>query len=331
MYTFNKLTLNLVKISLRLASSWIIVNIYKFLANLFNNLMSKIKKYRSIKSLAARYQFLVIDIWGVLHDGGTTAFPEAIELLKWLSGHESIITILMSNSPRTKDEVERSLQAVGIKREYYNHLHTSGQEVLNQLKERRHPFLKNLGKRGYVIGKSNIHTQAGDEDVVDFLTADYLLATRVPNDDLSSAIPMLNKALSAKIPMICANPDEHVPTTFGVKQCPGVMYKYYKEKKGAAIAFGKPFPDIYKRIFFTLRNKYSNFNSERTLVIGDGLFTDILGANEHDVDSVLITDGIHKDKFEDISKMPAEMNKSQFHVLSGQAKAAPNFICERFE
>ena len=35
---------------------------------------------------------------------------------------------------------------------------------------------------------------------------------------------------------------------------------------------------------------------ERILVIGDGMFTDILGARRENLDSILITSGIHRDR-----------------------------------
>ena len=57
---------------------------------------------------------------------------------------------------------------------------------------------------------------------------------------------------------------------------------------GKVFYFGKPYPEIYN--FFIKKN-------ETILVIGDNIRTDIRGANNMKFDSLLVTDGIHKDEF----------------------------------
>ena len=59
---------------------------------------------------------------------------------------------------------------------------------------------------------------------------------------------------------------------------------------GNVIIKGKPDVSIYAET----TNKI-NLEKERTLAIGDSLFHDIQGANNFEIDSILVKSGIHKD------------------------------------
>ena len=66
------------------------------------------------------------------------------------------------------------------------------------------------------------------------------------------------------------------------------MAEIFKELGGKVIYFGKPYPEIYN---FCIKK------NEKILVIGDNIRTDIKGANNMKLDSLLITAGIHKKDF----------------------------------
>ena len=64
--------------------------------------------------------------------------------------------------------------------------------------------------------------------------------------------------------------------------------------------FGKPFNQIYELAKLEIENLTNkNFNKESILAIGDNLKTDICGAQNYNVDSLLILNGIYKDFFRD--------------------------------
>ena len=77
---------------------------------------------------------------------------------------------------------------------------------------------------------------------------------------------------------------------------------------GEVIYFGKPFPEVY--------NQAINKKKKKILSIGDNLNTDIKGANLLNYDSLLISNGVHKD----------EIKKKGTDVVSKKYEVIVNFI-----
>ena len=48
---------------------------------------------------------------------------------------------------------------------------------------------------------------------------------------------------------------------------------------------------------------------EKVLAIGDNLRTDIKGANNLNIDCIFISDGVHRDEFQDVSELSNLLNK----------------------
>ena len=90
--------------------------------------------------------------------------------------------------------------------------------------------------------------------------------------------------------MICSNPDKTVVRGDKFWICAGLLAEYYEKIGGEVDYYGKPFKPIYEFCFnfFDTKNK-------RILIIGDSLENDIKGANNLNIPSVLITDGIHRE------------------------------------
>jgi HAD superfamily hydrolase (TIGR01459 family) len=277
-----------------------------------------IVQLNSIKEILDKYQYFIIDIWGVLHDGNERAFEYAIDTLKELKAQEKY-SLILSNSPRNLIDVADSLAKKGIETSFYDALYTSGQEVQNQLKNPKEEFFKNLGTKVYVIGFSNLFESAGHQQVESIEEADYILATRVPENNLEASVPLLQKALSLNLPLVCANPDKVAQTFEGPSLCPGVIYDYYIENQGRAISIGKPYPQVYGSVRRIMQNAKPGLKKEQVLVIGDGLFTDIKGANQEGFDSVFISSGIH-----------AELSKEQLSKFIDGENISPTYLLEKF-
>ena len=92
--------------------------------------------------------------------------------------------------------------------------------------------------------------------------------------------------------MYCANPDfETVERNSNNNVfCMGAIGEIYKKMGGNVIIKGKPDVSIY-----TATTNQINLEKKRTVAIGDSLFHDIQGANNFEIDSVLVKSGIHKD------------------------------------
>ena len=108
--------------------------------------------------------------------------------------------------------------------------------------------------------------------------------------------------------MICTNPDLIVDKGKKRELCAGSVALVFEKMGGEVIYFGKPFPAVYNQ---SIDNK-----DKKILSIGDNLNTDIKGANLLNYDSLLISDGIHKD----------EIKKEGIDKVSKRYDVIVNFI-----
>ena len=99
--------------------------------------------------------------------------------------------------------------------------------------------------------------------------------------------------------------------------CAGLLAEYYEKIGGKVKYFGKPHKNIYE-FCFKLNEK------NKILVIGDSLENDIMGANSQNLDSLLITNGIHRDVNNN-----NDIDKQKLDDLI-KKKYIPKFLYEKF-
>ena len=94
-------------------------------------------------TLASRYDAVLCDVWGVVHNG-VRAYADACDALaRFRAGGGTVV--LISNAPRPREWVVRSLDRLAVPRESYDGLATSGDVTRAFL--RGHP-----GETVYLIG-----------------------------------------------------------------------------------------------------------------------------------------------------------------------------------
>ena len=136
------------------------------------------------------------------------------------------------------------------------------------------------------------------ENKTDLKSCDFILCTGLFDEhveDLDYYKLLLKNSVSKKL--ICTNPDLTVHRGQKEEFCAGKIAEIFEKLGGKVIYFGKPHKEIYSMCF--------NHN-EKVLAIGDNLRTDIKGANNLNIDSIFITDGVHRDEFknqEDLLKL----------------------------
>ena len=116
--------------------------------------------------------------------------------------------------------------------------------------------------------------------------------------DLNYYKDLLKEHTSKKL--ICTNPDLTVHRGEIEEYCAGSLAKIFESLGGEVIYFGKPYEEIYKICF----NK-----KEKVLAIGDNLNTDIKGANEMKIDSIFISNGVHRSEFKQDAELYELLNK----------------------
>src|SRR5215469_1217138 len=75
-------------------------------------------------SLAGRYDVLLCDVWGVIHNGRESFAEPCATLARWRADVGPVI--LISNAARPHAPVEEQLLGLGVPREAWSQLVTSG-------------------------------------------------------------------------------------------------------------------------------------------------------------------------------------------------------------
>jgi HAD superfamily hydrolase (TIGR01459 family) len=240
------------------------------------------------------YRAILLDLWGVIH-GGVEPYPEVLETLSALQRVGKPIALL-SNAPRRAVTVERRLAEIGVPRNAYDALMTSGEAAHEALAARPDPHHAALGRRYFYIGPEWDMDVVADLEyraVADVGAADFLLCVGLFDeaDPLERYDPLFAVAKARDLPMICVNPDLVVHRQSGITSpCAGLLARHYREAHGGrAIYHGKPDPGIFRRAAAALEVP----ENARILVVGDSLTTDVTGARAAGYDSLFVTRGIY--------------------------------------
>ncbi len=244
----------------------------------------------SFKSVSGPFDLVICDIWGVLHNG-LSPFPAAHQALLSARNQGKTI-ILLSNAPRPNADVVRQLLAMGIPRDAYDGIVTSGDIARDQIATRS-------GQRVFLLGPERDMPIFDKLDVAlsDLDTADYVLCTGLFDDEVETPddyIPLLTKMLERRLLMLCANPDLVVER--GPKQiyCAGAIAERYAQMGGEMMLIGKPFGIAYEYACNACERLRGMLpEKKRIIAIGDAIRTDIRGANQFGIPSLFITSGIH--------------------------------------
>ena len=111
-------------------------------------------------------------------------------------------------------------------------------------------------------------------------------------EDLDVYLSDFQFAKKKGLKLLCANPDIIVDRGSVREWCAGALAKMYTDLGGESLYFGKPFQPIYDLARRRLSSSGAQINNDRILAIGDGITTDILGAENEGIDSLFITGGL---------------------------------------
>lgn len=280
----------------------------------------------NILDLATDYNYFILDVWGVIHDG-SKIYPMVLEHLQQLRKLNKKICFL-SNAPRRSIKVAEILKKYGIEDKFYDFIITSGEAVYSFLEENQNNNFKKLGRSYYYIGPDkdiDLLNGLGYQITEDASLANFVINTGFDNDfsTLEEKLPNLKQAIKFNLPMICANPDLIVIKQNGLEIiCAGLMAREYEKMGGHVIYFGKPYSAVYERVF-NLLGLQSKSKGE-VLAVGDGIETDILGASQAKIDSALIAGGILSNQLGvKYGQLPA---REKMLKICQQHNLYPNFI-----
>src|SRR4051812_17641818 len=82
--------------------------------------------------LDRKYRVILCDVWGVLHDGVKLYPGVAQRLRQWRRDGRTVL--LITNAPKTADVVEQQLARLGLPRDCWDAIATSGEAGITALK-----------------------------------------------------------------------------------------------------------------------------------------------------------------------------------------------------
>jgi HAD superfamily hydrolase (TIGR01459 family) len=100
--------------------------------------------------------------------------------------------------------------------------------------------------------------------------------------------------LPRRLPLLCANPDIVVQRGDRLIPCAGALAQLYADLGGEVRMAGKPHAPVYDLCIAEAERRLGRpVDRRRILCIGDGIPTDIRGANAQDLDVLFVAGGIH--------------------------------------
>jgi len=271
----------------------------------------------SLDVLADRYEALLCDVWGVLHNG-VEAFPEACRALARARAR-GLAVVLITNSPRPREGVEAQLAALGVPADCWDRVVSSGDVTRDLIRE--------APRKLFHVGcERDLPIYDGiDCELVEEFEADAVVCTGLMDDETETPedyADMLRRFRSRDLPFICANPDIVVERGDKLIWCAGALARDYGQIGGRTLISGKPHRPIYDaalKIVGELLERPAD--PSKALAIGDGMLTDMKGAIDNDIDALYVSGGIHARDYGDADN-PDPARLAAFIEKHGQQPVA---------
>ncbi len=243
-----------------------------------------------LSQVAAAYDALLCDVWGVVHNGRERFSPACDALARFKAERGPVV--LISNAPRPASDVLPQLDALGVPRAAWSAVVTSGDATRALLAARAPGPAWAIGPARDATLYEDLGLGFAGPDAAAFI------ACTGPVDDTTETPEDYRERLGAGarrgLVMICANPDRVVQRGDRLVYCGGALADLYAELGGAVVMAGKPHAPIYALALERAAAALGRpLGRERVLSIGDGIATDLAGAAAQGIDALFIADGIH--------------------------------------
>ncbi|MEY4707865.1 MAG: hypothetical protein RJB58_1588 [Pseudomonadota bacterium] len=248
--------------------------------------MSLPRLISGLSEIASGHDALICDVWGVVHDGARHHPAAADALFRFKEKHGPVV--LLTNAPRVPEEVAAQCASYGLPSGCYDAIVSSGGAARDELARRSAAKALSL----YYIGPDRDLPMIQGLDIrrTGIEEADLVLCIGLV-DDMTESVADYAEVLAAMkargLVMLCANPDLVVHRGPRLLYCAGSLAQAYEALGGGVVYYGKPHLPIYAAALAAAGNPKS------PLAVGDGLVTDIRGANAAGLDVLFIADGVH--------------------------------------
>ncbi len=246
----------------------------------------------SLSQITGHYDVILCDVWGVLHNGIDPFIPAGKILAQ--ARQQGISVVLITNSPRLRGDVAQQLDLIGVNRDAYDAIVTSGDVTATLIGQLRKPV--------FFLGPERDKTLLSGLNVVcvDRTQAEAIVCTGFFDDESETVEDyreLLEGFAARQLPFICANPDLVVERGEKLIPCAGAMAAFYEELGGTTFIAGKPHHPIYTAAIAQALALRGEIDRARILAIGDGMPTDIRGAVDQGLDVLYVSGGIHANHY----------------------------------
>jgi len=247
---------------------------------------------QNLAEIAMNYDGIVLDQWGVLHNG-TTPYPTAVTTLRALNAQGVPLAVLSNSGKRAAPNADRIAQ-MGFADVDFALIMTSGDALWQDIaagritQTRLFPITRDEGD-------AEAWADGLDITISDNLAeAEALLLMGLPDRaEAGTYDELLNTALRHTKPILCTNPDRASPRADGETVIsPGALAHKYANVGGEVRFYGKPHRPVFDAVTQQL-------GTDNLLMVGDSLEHDIAGGHAAGWDTVFVTGGLHASHFGD--------------------------------
>ena len=269
----------------------------------------------TIKEIASDYDAVVLDQWGVLHDG-TSPYGTAIEVLSELKAAGTRLAVLSNSGKRASPNADR-IAAMGFQSDLFDHVMTSGEALWTDIHDQR------ISEKSFFAidrkkGDAQHWCSGLDIELTKSLQdADAVLLMGLPDGSiLSEWRRFLEDAFKTQKTVYCSNPDRQSPRADGLVVSPGTLGFAYREMGGETVFYGKP----HRPIFHSLEKA---LNTQKLLMVGDSLEHDISGGHAAGWDTVLVRGGLYASDF-----AKTGIDETLARLCTAESSVAPTYTIE---
>ncbi|MEM9013043.1 MAG: TIGR01459 family HAD-type hydrolase [Pseudomonadota bacterium] len=279
------------------------------------------RRLDTLAAVADRFDAIVLDQWGVLHDG-TAPYPGAIACLRDLASRGVRLAVLSNSGKRAAPNAER-IADMGFEPGLFEAVMTSGEALWQDIdggrvRERRLFAIERADGDGAAWATGlDVTLVAKVEE------AEAVLLMGLPDDagETGYAEP-LQTARARDIPVLCTNPDRAAPRANGkVVVSPGALAHAYAEAGGRVRFYGKPHGPVFRALEARL-----GAGPDRLLMVGDSLEHDIAGGHAAGWSTAFVQGGLHAAAFSG-----ADPDAALAALVAGAGTPSPDYALARLE
>lgn len=227
-----------------------------------------------LHEIATRFDGMLIDQFGVIHDG-QALYPGTARVLAEL--HKLGIPVaVMTNSGKRAGSNRQRLVKMGVPRDHFVDAVSSGEVAFAGLTAQK-AFL--IGKDGEDYGFDGISFVSDPREAEIIL----ILGSNAPKTSLDDYRRLLT---GVTLPAVCCNPDKLMLTPQGLMPAPGAIAALYEGMGGKVTWIGKPYAQIYAQAARLIGNP------RRILCIGDSAEHDVAGGRNAGLSTLLVLQGV---------------------------------------